>query len=135
MPFPATLIEAANFFLSLALLSAIIAAIYKILPDCDLEWRDVTAGAVVTALLITLGKLAIGLYIGSSAAISGYGAAGSVIATLFWIYYSAQIFLLGAEFTRVYADWRDGVRHSPAGSALPSDRGSAAPDRLSRPAG
>jgi membrane protein len=103
MPFPAALIEVANFALSLVLLSAVIAAIYKILPDCDLDWRDVTAGAVVTALLITLGKLAIGLYIGSSATISGYGAAGSVIAALFWIYYSAQIFLLGAEFTRVYA--------------------------------
>jgi membrane protein len=135
MSFPTTLIEVANFVLSFALLSAVIAAVYKILPDCDLEWRDVTAGAVVTALLITLGKMAIGLYIGSSAAISGYGAAGSVIAALFWIYYSAQIFLLGAEFTRVYADRRDAVRRSPAGSALPSDPGSAAPDRLSRPAG
>jgi membrane protein len=135
MPFPAALIEAANFVLSLALLSAVIAAIYKVLPDCDLDWRDVTAGAVVTALLITLGKLAIGLYIGSSATISGYGAAGSVIAALFWVYYSAQIFLLGAEFTRVYAGREETFKHSPAGSASSSDPGSAAPDRLSRPAG
>jgi membrane protein len=115
MPFPAAPIEAANFVLSLVLLSAVIAAIYKILPDCDLGWRDVTAGAVVTALLITLGKLAIGLYIGSSATISGYGAAGSVIAALFWVYYSAQIFLLGAEFTRVYSQRKETIRRSPAG--------------------
>ncbi|MGA3397890.1 MAG: YihY/virulence factor BrkB family protein [Acetobacteraceae bacterium] len=135
MPFPACLIEAANFLLSFVLLSAVIAAIYKILPDRDLDWRDVTCGAVVTALLITLGKLAIGFYIGSSATISGYGAAGSVIAALCWIYYSAQIFLLGAEFTRVYAERGEIIRRSPAGSALPSDPGSAAPDRLSRPAG
>jgi membrane protein len=135
MPIPAASIEAANFALSLLLLSAVIAAIYKVLPDCDLDWRDVAAGAVVTALLLTLGKLAIGLYIGSSAIISGYGAAGSVIAALFWIYYSAQIFLLGAEFTSVYAEREGKIRRSPAGSALPSDPGSAAPDRLSRPAG
>ncbi len=135
MPFPAFLIEAANFLLSFMLLAAVIAAIYKILPDRDLDWRDVTCGAVVTALLITLGKLAIGFYIGSSATISGYGAAGSVIAALFWIYYSAQIFLLGAEFTRAYAERGATIRRSPGGSALPSDRGSATPDRLSRPAG
>jgi membrane protein len=135
MPIPAAPIEAANFVLSLLLLSAVIAAIYKVLPDRDLAWRDVTAGAIVTALLLTLGKLAIGLYIGSSAIISGYGAAGSVIAALFWIYYSAQIFLFGAEFTSVYAERGGKIRRSPAGSALPSDPGSAAPDRLSRPAG
>ncbi len=135
MPLPVIAIEAANFLLSFLLLSGVIAAVYKILPDCDLDWRDVTCGAVVTALLITLGKLAIGFYIGSSATISGYGAAGSVIAALFWVYYSAQIFLLGAEFTRVYAEREEAIRHSPAASALPSDPGSAAPDRLSRPAG
>jgi membrane protein len=132
---PVILIEVANFVLSFLLLSGVIAAIYKILPDCDLDWRDVAFGAVVTALLITLGKLAIGFYIGSSATISGYGAAGSVIAALFWIYYSAQIFLLGAEFTRVYAERGDAIRRLPAVSALPSDPASAAPDRLSRPVG
>lgn len=135
MPFPAIAIEAANFVLSFVLLSLLIAAIYKILPDRHLDWRDVACGAVVTALLITLGKLAIGFYIGSSATISGYGAAGSVIAALFWIYYSAQIFLFGAEFTRAYAEHGEAIRRSPDGSALPSDRGSATPGRLSRPAG
>jgi membrane protein len=132
VPLPTTAIEVANITLSFVVLSAVIAAIYKVLPDCDLDWRDVTAGAVVTALLITLGKVAIGFYIGSSAAISGYGAAGSVIAALFWIYDSAQIFLLGAEFTRVYSERAEKVRHSPAGSSPPSDPGSATPDPLSR---
>jgi len=135
MPIPAALIGLLNFVLSLVLLSVLIAAVYKVLPDRDLDWRDVAAGAVVTALLITLGKVAIGMYIGSSATISGYGAAGSFFAVLLWIYYSVEIFLLGAEFTRVYAERDDALRHSPAGSARPSDRGSAAPGRLSRPAG
>ncbi|HUN40465.1 MAG TPA: YihY/virulence factor BrkB family protein [Acetobacteraceae bacterium] len=132
MAVPATLIGLLNFILSLALLSALIAAVYKVLPDRDLNWRDVTAGAVVTALLITIGKVAIGIYIGSSATISGYGAAGSVIAVLFWIYYSVEIFLLGAEFTRVYAEREAPLRRSPAGSGQPTDRESAGSDRLSR---
>jgi membrane protein len=135
MAVPAGLIGLVNFVLSLALLSALIAAVYKVLPDCDLDWRDVAAGAVVTALLITIGKVAIGVYIGSSATISGYGAAGSVIAVLFWIYYSVEIFLLGAEFTRVYAEREEELRRSPAASAPPSDRGSAGSDRLSRTPG
>jgi membrane protein len=132
---PAALIGLLNFVLSFVLLSALIAAVYKVLPDRDLGWRDVAAGAVVTALLITIGKVAIGMYIGSSATISGYGAAGSVIAVLFWIYYSVEIFLLGAEFTRVYAEREEVLRRLPAGSAPPNDRESAAPDRLSRTPG
>jgi len=135
LPIPSAVIGLLNFVLSLVLLSVLIAAVYKVLPDRDLAWGDVGAGAVVTALLITLGRVVIGVYIGSSATISGYGAAGSVIAVLFWIYYSVEIFLLGAEFTRVYAERDEELRRSPGGSALPSDRGSAAPDRLSRPAG
>ena len=127
---PAAVIGLVNFVLSLGLLSALIAGVYKVLPDRDLDWRDVAAGAVVTALLITIGKVAIGIYIGSSATISGYGAAGSVIAVLFWIYYSVEIFLLGAEFTRLYAEREEEIRRS----ALPIGRESAAPDRPSRPA-
>jgi membrane protein len=135
LPFASLLAEATNFLLSLVLLAAVIGAIYKILPDCDIDWRDALAGSLVTAFLITLGKLAIGVYIGHSATLSSYGAAGSVLAALFWIYYSAQIFLLGAEFTRVYAEHRIAVSRSPAVSALPSDPGSAAPGPLSRRAG
>ncbi len=97
------LLQFLNALISLCMLALIIAAIYKVLPDCHLRWRDVLVGSLVTALLITLGKLAIGIYIGQSGMASSYGAAGSVLAALFWIYYSAQIFLLGAEFTRAYA--------------------------------
>jgi membrane protein len=97
------ILQAVNFVISFALISVLFAAIYKVLPDKDLEWRDVLVGAVVTALLFSIGKFLIGLYIGSSAVASSYGAAGALIVALLWIYYSAQIFLLGAEFTKVYA--------------------------------
>jgi membrane protein len=104
VPFTEALLHLLNFVISLACLSGIFAAIYKILPDRHLKWRDTIVGAVVTALLITIGKMAIGIYIGRSGVASSYGAAGSVLASLLWIYYSAQIFLFGAEFTRAYAE-------------------------------
>jgi membrane protein len=103
LPFGHFILQAVNFLISFALISVLVAAIYKVLPDKDLEWRDVLAGAVVTAFLFSIGKFLIGLYIGSSAVASSYGAAGALIVVLLWIYYSAQIFLLGAEFTEVYA--------------------------------
>jgi membrane protein len=103
LPFGHFILQAGNFLISFALISVLFAAIYKVLPDKDLEWRDVLAGAVVTAFLFSIGKFLIGLYIGSSAVASSYGAAGALIVALLWIYYSAQIFLLGAEFTKVYA--------------------------------
>jgi membrane protein len=90
--------------ISVGLLSVLFAVIYKVLPDRDLEWGDVMVGAVVTAILFTIGKSLIGWYIGSSAVASTYGAAGALMVLLLWVYYSAQIFLLGAEFTKVYAD-------------------------------
>lgn len=97
------LLQALNFVISLAMVSALFAAIYKILPDRQLSWRDVGVGAVVTALMFTIGKTLIGLYIGSSSVASSYGAAGAFVVVLVWIYYSSQIFLLGAEFTKVWA--------------------------------
>ena len=103
LPFGDFILEAVNFLISFLLIAVLFAAIYKVLPDKRLEWRDVGVGAVATALLFTLGKFLIGLYIGSSAVASSYGAAGALILVLLWIYYSAQIFLLGAEFTKVYA--------------------------------
>jgi membrane protein len=106
MPFTQVLLHLLNFAVSLALLSAIFMAIYKILPDTHLRWSDTIVGAVVTALLITIGKMAIGIYLGTSAILSSFGAAGSVLASLLWVYYSAQIFLFGAEFTRAYAETR-----------------------------
>jgi membrane protein len=77
--------------------------LYKFMPKVKIQWKDVWAGAIVTALLFTIGKTLIGLYIGKSAISSGFGAAGSLVVVLVWVYYSAQIFLLGAEFTWVYS--------------------------------
>ncbi len=93
-----------NGAVSLLLISILFAAIYKVLPDKHIEWRDVIVGAIVTSFLFTAGKSLIGWYIGSSAVASAYGAAGALIAMLLWVYYSAQIFLLGAEFTKAYSD-------------------------------
>ncbi|MBO1079208.1 YihY/virulence factor BrkB family protein [Roseomonas haemaphysalidis] len=107
LPGIATVVRVANIFISFGLISALFAAIYKVLPDRKLEWRDVIVGAIVTAILFNLGKTVIGLYLGRSAVGSTYGAAGSAVIVLLWIYYSAQIFLLGAEFTKAYAMWRD----------------------------
>jgi membrane protein len=86
--------------------TALFALLYRVLPDVRLGWRDVTTGAFVTAVLFTLGQQVIGLYLGQSSMASSYGAAGSVMILLLWVYYSCQILLLGAEFTRVHAEHR-----------------------------
>lgn len=93
-------------------IAVLFAVIYKMLPRVRLSWHDVTIGALGTAGLFALGKYAIGLYIGNSGVASSFGAAGSVIALLLWVYYSAQIFFLGAEFTRQYAVHMGSLRHS-----------------------
>jgi membrane protein len=97
------LFEIVNVVLSLGAVTVLFAMIYKILPRVSIGWKDVWIGAGVTAILFTLGKALIGLYLGKSAVTSGFGAAGSVVVLLVWVYYSAQIFMLGAEFTVVYA--------------------------------
>lgn len=107
LPEVAFFVRLANTVISFALITVLFAAIYKFLPDRRLEWRDVMVGAVMTTLLFNLGKTLISLYLGSSAIGSTYGAAGSAVIVLLWIYYSAQIFLLGAEFTKAYAMRRD----------------------------
>jgi membrane protein len=106
LPFGKLILSLLNLIVSFVLISILFAAIYKILPDRPLAWRDVILGAVVTTLLFTIGKTLIAFYIGSSATVSSYGAAGALIAFLLWVYYSAQIFLLGAEFTKSYARYR-----------------------------
>ena len=93
----------ASMLVSLVVTSGLFALLFRVLPDVRLRWRDVTAGAVVTALLFTVGQQLIGLYLGRSTVISGYGAAGSVMILLLWVYYSCQILLFGAELTRAYA--------------------------------
>lgn len=104
LPFGKLILTVLNVVVSIALISFLFAAIYKVLPDRTLEWGDVVVGAVVTAVLFTIGKSLISWYIGSSAVASSFGAAGGLIVLLLWIYYSAQIFLIGAEFTKVYAN-------------------------------
>ena len=109
LPFGKLILTVLNGAVSLILISFLFAAIYKVLPDRDLEWRDVVVGAVVTGVLFTIGKSLISWYIGSSAVASSFGAAGALIVLLLWVYYSAQIFLLGAEFTKIFAE-RHGSR-------------------------
>ena len=92
-----------DLIISFALISGLFALIYKLMPRVHIAWRDVWIGAVVTAGLFAVGKLLIGLYIGTSGVTSVFGAAGAFAVLLLWVYYSAQIFLLGAEFTCVYA--------------------------------
>jgi membrane protein len=95
--------SAIDFLVSFAFITVAFAMIYKLMPRVRIEWRDVWIGAIVTSLLFTIGKMAIGVYIGRSAVASTFGAAASLVAMVVWVYWSAQIFLLGAEFTWVYA--------------------------------
>ncbi len=97
------ILSAVSMIFSFGIIAILFAVIYKMLPDAPLSWRDVWIGAVFTALLFSLGKYGIGLYLGNSGVASSFGAAGAMIALLLWVYYSAQIFFLGAEFTRQYA--------------------------------
>lgn len=94
--------EVVNFVLSLTISALLFAAIYKILPDVRIRWKDVGIGATITAFLFTVGKSLIGLYLGRSSITSTYGAAGALVILLVWVNYSAQIFFLGAELTQVY---------------------------------
>jgi membrane protein len=101
---PEVITQTANSILSFLVTIALFALIYKVIPDLDLEYRDVLLGAAVTALLFTLGRVLIGIYLGKAGVASTYGAAGSLVLVLFWVYYSAQVFFLGAAFTRVFAE-------------------------------
>ena len=103
VPGLAVLLPSLNFALSFVVPTGLFALIYKVLPDVRLTWRDVWLGAAFTALLFTVGKSVIGLYLGRAGTTSVYGAAGSLVLVLLWIYYSAQILFLGAEFTEVYS--------------------------------
>src|SRR5947207_14727011 len=87
-----------------AVVVLLFAMIFKFLPDVEIQWRDVWIGAVMTAIFFGVGKWALGLYLGSGAAGSAYGAASSLITLLLWVYYTSQILLFGADFTQVYAD-------------------------------
>ncbi len=99
----ALLFAVLSWTISFGVIASLFAVIYKMLPDAPLSWHDVAIGSIFTAGLFVLGKKLIGLYLGNSAVTSSFGAAGSIIALLLWVYYSAQIFFLGAEFTRQYS--------------------------------
>lgn len=101
-----TLLQAVNFAVSLATFTGLFAMIYKGLPSTPIAWRDVWIGALVTALLFEVGKLGIALYLGKSGVTESFAAAGSLVVLLAWVYYAAQVFLLGAEFTRAYSQHR-----------------------------
>lgn len=106
-----------NFFISFAVVAVMFTLMFKYLPDVKVAWRDVWLGGVLTALLFTVGKFALGMYLGRSSVSSAYGAAGSLIVLLLWVYYSAQILFFGAEFTQVYAN-RFGKKLEPADNAM-----------------
>ncbi|HZZ94689.1 MAG TPA: YihY/virulence factor BrkB family protein [Usitatibacter sp.] len=95
--------HALDFFGSIVVSTLLFAAVYKVLPSTPIAWRDVLVGAFVTAVLFWIGKFLIGLYLGKSSTASSFGAAGTVVVTILWVYYSAMIFFYGAEFTREYA--------------------------------
>jgi membrane protein len=104
LPAPELLLHAADFALSVGIIASLFAAMYRSLPNTKIEWRDVWVGAIVTSFFFNVGKLGLGLYIGKSAVSSSYGAAGSILVLLLWVYYSGLIFYFGAEFTKVYSD-------------------------------
>ncbi len=120
IPFGAALGLAASFVISLALTSLMFSAILKFLPQKPVAWRNVWIGGVVTAVLFEIGKLLLGIYLGRSGTFSSLGAAGALIALLFWVYYSAQIFLFGAAFTRVYAEGDKALTDRSSGAASTS---------------
>ncbi len=127
LPAPELMLQALELLMSLAVITGLFAMIFKVLPDAQVAWSDVWVGAALTALLFTIGKFAIGFYLGKSDVGSAYGAAGSLVIILVWVYYSAQILLFGAEFTEVYAN-KVGARIAPAQNAEVAD-----PDKASKP--
>lgn len=142
MPGSEALLYAVNLALSFAITAVLFAMIFKFMPTAHVAWRDVWVGAGVTAALFELGKLLIGLYIGKSGITESFQAAGSLVVLLAWVYYAAQIFLLGAEFTKVYADDRgsasaaratEGTRATAEAGAPPKEEAAGATDPQSLP--
>jgi len=118
LPAQETLWQGINFVISFVVITLLFAMIFKVLPDVKIAWRDVWTGALLTALLFNLGKYLLGLYLGRSSVTSAYGAAGSLVVVLLWVYYSAQILFFGAKFTQIYSA-RHGSRREPVPGAKP----------------
>jgi membrane protein len=110
--------QGVNFAVSLGVITLLFALIFKVVPDVEIKWSDVWIGALVTALLFTVGKWGLGLYLGRASVASPYGAAGSLIVLVVWVYYAAQLLFFGAEFTQVYTQHR-GSRIMPSSNAVP----------------
>jgi membrane protein len=123
IPVPEIILQVLNLVISIGVITLLFAMIYKYLPDAEIPWRFVWPGAFVTAVLFSVGKTLIGLYLGNSAVASSFGAAGSLVLLLLWIYYSAQILFFGAEFTQVYAN-----AHSP-GKVFPEDEAAVSKEK------
>jgi membrane protein len=111
------LVQVLNFVLAFAVTALLFALIFKVVPDAKIAWRDVWVGATVTALLFSAGKILLAWYVGRSATVSPFGAAGSLVALIVWVYYSAQLLFFGAEFAQVYAT-RFGSRIVPTENAV-----------------
>jgi membrane protein len=111
------LVQIGNMVISFAVITVLFAMIFKLLPDVNIDWKDVWIGAALTAVLFTVGKYLIGIYLGRGSTTSVFGAAGSLVVILLWVYYSAQILFFGAEFTQAYAR-RYGSRVEPADNAV-----------------
>ena len=120
LPMPELLMHAINFLISFVGISALFALIFKYVPEAKIEWKDVWEGAIATALLFTIGKSLIGLYLGKAAVGSAYGAAGSLIVVIVWVYYSAMIFFFGAEFAHVRATGRQSANAGKARARIGS---------------
>ena len=114
LPAPEFILQAEAFLVSFFVITVLFAGIYKTLPDVPLKWSDVFVGASVTSFLFTIGKQIIALYLGKTSFASTFGAAGSLVMVLVWVYYSAQLFFLGAEFTKVYARTRRAAQSNGA---------------------
>ena len=124
--------QVVNTVISFGVITALFALIFKVVPDVKITWRDVWMGAAFTALLFTIGKFALGMYLGRASVASPYGAAGSIIVLVIWVYYAAQILFMGAEFTQVYAR-AHGSQIQPSDHAVPADQPST-PEDKSEPA-
>lgn len=121
LPAYQAILEFLNFAVSFVIITGLFSAIYRFLPDVRIEWRDVILGGAITSALFTIGKLALGIYLGKATFASTYGAASSIVVLIVWVYYSAQIFFLGAEFTKTFANCYGSQPKTHARrSALPS---------------
>ena len=118
LPWPVFFLESVDFFCWCGVITLLLAAIFKLLPDTEIAWNDVWIGAAIASLLFTIGKVLIGLYLAGSAVASAYGPVSSPLVVLVWIYYSAQIVLFGAEITHVYANKHGSQVESPLAQRL-----------------